>query len=394
MKKPHKTSSKTAVKKISTPAKVKTKAKPAAPAKKLSKPTPAKAVKTTASKVVAKAKPVEKKAVSKSASKPVAKAVTKPVTKPVSKAPAKPVSKAKPAVKPVAKSAPKPVVKAPVKVAAKVAVKVTAKAAPKAATKASPKPAAKPIPKETVKAAAKKAAPVKPEKAAKPAKAEKSAAVAPPVVVAPVAPVAPGDVPARAVRPSARLAQITVPSMAQSVASTAAKASYLQNMPTQALTPPPFVAVKKDAKLANNWKTKKPDQLSDAEIMAMSDKDYMNDAQMAFFRIKLVVLKQGILANAGETTEHLREDTVVVPDPADRATIEEEHALELRTRDRERKLLKKIEQSIQRIDSGDYGYCDETGEPIGVGRLLARPTANLSLEAQQRRELKQKMFGD
>ncbi len=391
MKKPHKTSSKTAVKKISTPAKVKTKAKPAAPAKKLSKPTPAKAVKTTASKVVAKAKPVEKKAVSKSASKPVAKAVTKPVTKPVSKAPAKPVSKAKPAVKPVAKSAPKPVAKAPVKVAAKVAVKVTAKAAPKAATKASPKPAAKPIPKETVKAAAKKAAPVKPEKAAKPAKAEKSAAVAPPVVVAPVAP---GDVPARAVRPSARLAQITVPSMAQSVASTAAKASYLQNMPTQALTPPPFVAVKKDAKLANNWKTKKPDQLSDAEIMAMSDKDYMNDAQMAFFRIKLVTLKQGILANAGETTEHLREDTVVVPDPADRATIEEEHALELRTRDRERKLLKKIEQSIQRIDSGDYGYCDETGEPIGVGRLLARPTANLSLEAQQRRELKQKMFGD
>jgi len=98
--------------------------------------------------------------------------------------------------------------------------------------------------------------------------------------------------------------------------------------------------------------------------------------------------------NAGETAENLREDTVVVPDPADRATIEEEHALELRTRDRERKLLKKIEQSITRIDAGDYGYCDETGEPIGVGRLLARPTATLALEAQQRRELKQKMFGD
>jgi DnaK suppressor protein len=218
--------------------------------------------------------------------------------------------------------------------------------------------------------------------------------VTPPVAPVAAAPVASGDVPARAVRPSARLAQITVPSMAQSVASTAAKASYLQNMPSQVLTPPPFVAVKKDSKLANNWKTKKPDQLSDAEVMAMSDNEYMNDAQMAFFRHKLVLLKQGILANAGETTEHLREDTVVVPDPADRATIEEEHALELRTRDRERKLLKKIEQSIQRIDAGDYGYCDETGEPIGVGRLLARPTANLSLEAQQRRELKQKMFGD
>jgi DnaK suppressor protein len=393
VKKPLKTSSKTAVKKTSMQAKVKTKAKakPAAPEKKQGKSAPAKAVKTTVSKTVAKAKLVEKKTASKPASKPVAKpvtkAATKPASKPVSKAPAKPVSKAKPAAKPVAKSAPKPVAKATVKVAAKVAVKVAAKAAPKATPKAAAKLAAKPA---APLKAEKVAKPAKAEKPAKPAKAEKSAPVDAPVV----APVVSGDVPARAVRPSARLAQITVPSMAQSVASTAAKASYLQNMPTQALTPPPFVAVKKDAKLANNWKTKKPDQLSDAEIMAMSDKDYMNDAQMAYFRIKLVILKQGILANAGETTEHLREDTVVVPDPADRATIEEEHALELRTRDRERKLLKKIEQSIQRIDSGDYGYCDETGEPIGVGRLLARPTANLSLEAQQRRELKQKMFGD
>ena len=126
----------------------------------------------------------------------------------------------------------------------------------------------------------------------------------------------------------------------------------------------------------------------------MPDDEYMNEKQLAAFRFKLARLKRDILASAGETTEHLREDTVVVPDPADRATIEEEHALELRTRDRERKLLKKIEQSIGRIDAGDYGYCDETGEPIGVGRLLARPTATLSLEAQQRRELKQKMFGD
>ena len=402
MKKPLKTSSKTAVKKTSTPAKVKTtaKAKPAAPGKKQSKPAPAKAVKTTVTKAVAKAKPVEKKAAPKLVAKPAGKTAAKSLSKTVSKTPAKPVPKAKPAAKPFAKSSPKPIAKAPVKVAAKVASKVAAKVAPKVASKVAPKPAAKPVPKAPVKATAKTVAPVKPEKAAKPAKAEKPAKVpkaeksAPVAASVVVAPVVSGDVPARAVRPSARLAQITVPSMAQSVASTAAKASYLQNMPTQALTPPPFVAVKKDAKLANNWKTKKPDQLSDAEIMAMSDKDYMNDAQMAFFRIKLVILKQGILANAGETTEHLREDTVVVPDPADRATIEEEHALELRTRDRERKLLKKIEQSIQRIDSGDYGYCDETGEPIGVGRLLARPTANLSLEAQQRRELKQKMFGD
>ncbi|MDI3382461.1 RNA polymerase-binding protein DksA [Xenophilus aerolatus] len=228
----------------------------------------------------------------------------------------------------------------------------------------------------------------KAQEAPKPAKA---AVAAPAPVVAQAPAPAPG-VPPRA-RASARLTQLTVPSMPQAVASTAAKSSFTQTMST-ALVPPPPVAVKKDPKLANNWKSKTAEELTDAEVIAMPDSEYMNDKQMAFFRLKLQQLKQGILDNAGETTEHLREDTVVVPDPADRATIEEEHALELRTRDRERKLLKKIEQSIARIDAGDYGYCDETGEPIGVGRLLARPTATLSLEAQQRRELKQKMFGD
>ena len=417
MKKPLKTSSKTAAKKISPASKPK--AKVVTPAKKAAKSAPAKAVTV---KAVTKGKPVVQKASPKAAPKAVTKSavkaapkavakplpksnakaagksVTKPVTKPVTKttakaavkAPAKPVAKAvKPPVKAAAKAVAKvkPASKAPVKVAQKPVTKPATKPATKLSTKADPKPSAKMAEKAVAKSMTVKAA-------KESAKEEKSKSKT--TVVAPIAEalVVAADVPARAVRPSARLAQITVPSMAQSVASTAAKASYLQNMPTQVLTPPPFVAVKKDPKLANNWKTKKPDQLTDAEVMAMSDNEYMNDAQMAFFRIKLVQLKQGILANAGETTEHLREDTVVVPDPADRATIEEEHALELRTRDRERKLLKKIEQSIQRIDAGDYGYCDETGEPIGVGRLLARPTANLSLEAQQRRELKQKMFGD
>jgi len=154
------------------------------------------------------------------------------------------------------------------------------------------------------------------------------------------------------------------------------------------------VAAKGDPKLVNAWKSKSGAELSDAEVLAMPDAEYMNAKQIEFFRAKLEGLKNEVLSNAGETTEHLREDTTIVPDPADRATIEEEHALELRTRDRERKLLKKIVQSIARLDSGDYGYCDETGEPIGLGRLIARPTATLSLEAQQRRELKQKMFGD
>ena len=132
---------------------------------------------------------------------------------------------------------------------------------------------------------------------------------------------------------------------------------------------------------------------TDAELLAMAESAYMNEAQLAYFRGKLIQMERDILQNAGETTEHLRE-TVVVPDPADRATIEEEHALELRTRDRERKLLKKIQQSLTQIESGDYGYCEETGESIGLPRLLARPTATLSLEAQQRRELRQKMYGD
>jgi DnaK suppressor protein len=133
--------------------------------------------------------------------------------------------------------------------------------------------------------------------------------------------------------------------------------------------------------------------LTEADIVKMPEKDYMSAAQLDFFKAKLLALKADLLLHANETTEHLREN-VLVPDPADRATIEEEHALELRTRDRERKLLKKVEQSLLSIESGDYGWCEETGEPIGVPRLLARPTANLSLEAQERRELRQKLFGN
>lgn len=133
--------------------------------------------------------------------------------------------------------------------------------------------------------------------------------------------------------------------------------------------------------------------LTAEEILQMSKDDYMDDRQLAFFRNLLVQMEKELRQNADQTTVNLRE-TTVVPDPTDRATIEEEHALELRTRDRERKLLKKVEAAIRRIDNGDYGYCEETGDPIGVARLMARPTATLSLEAQQRRELKQKMYGD
>ncbi|KGK33512.1 molecular chaperone DnaK [Taylorella equigenitalis] len=133
--------------------------------------------------------------------------------------------------------------------------------------------------------------------------------------------------------------------------------------------------------------------LTEEQIKQMSEDEYMNDLQLAFFKDRLKKLESDILNNAGVTTENLRE-TQFVPDPADRATIEEEHTLELRTRDRERKLLKKVQNSLQLIESKEYGWCEETGEPIGIPRLLARPTATLSLEAQERREKRQKLYND
>jgi DnaK suppressor protein len=348
---------------------------------------PAKKTKTPAK---AAAKPAAKTAVkAKTAPKPAAKAVKK-VAKPVAKAKTAPKPAAKKVVKPVPKAAPPKKPAAAVKKTAAKPVPSKAKAVAKPVKpvlKSPPKPAAKPVVKPpAAKAAAKPAAkpvpPVAPVAAAPAAAPVRAGLAAPP-------PLKPGR------RSSARVATQSPPPapMVPTHAPDAAKASY-STMTERVIAPPPQAAAKKDPKLANNWKTKSAEQLTDDEVKAMPDSEYMNEKQLAFFRHKLSVLKQDIHNSAGETTEHLREDTVVVPDPADRATIEEEHALELRTRDRERKLLKKIEQSIARIDSGDYGYCDETGEPIGVGRLIARPTANLSLEAQQRRELKQKMFGD
>jgi DnaK suppressor protein len=133
--------------------------------------------------------------------------------------------------------------------------------------------------------------------------------------------------------------------------------------------------------------------LTEAEIRRAPASQYMNAAQLSFFRERLLEMQRELLENADVTSERLREHELE-PDPTDQATIEEEYALELRTRDRERKLLKKIEQSLHRIEDGSYGYCEETGEVIGIPRLLARPTATLTIEAQARREMKQKLYGE
>jgi DnaK suppressor protein len=278
----------------------------------------------------------------------------------------------KPAAKPVAakKAAPAPSMPAPARAKTAAAPTAAVKPAPtpaKAAAAASPKlPVMKPAPAPVVVPAAPAAttAPVAPKKG-------RGASKYPaPQVQAPLPP------------PTSRFADRFAPPRPPT--------RQMNNLELDT----PRHAQKSDPKLANAWKSKSGRDLTEPEVLAMPESEYMNDKQLEFFRVKLQTLKDDLLSNAGETTEHLREDTSIVPDPADRATIEEEHALELRTRDRERKLLKKISQSLQRIDSGDYGFCDETGEPIGLGRLIARPTATLSLEAQQRRELKQKMFGD
>ena len=150
------------------------------------------------------------------------------------------------------------------------------------------------------------------------------------------------------------------------------------------------VATKSTAKAS-----KKPVAIpqSDAELLAMSESDYMNDAQLVYFKAKLTVMRDEILENARETGEHLKE-TEVFADPNDRATVEEENLLEQRVRDRERKLLKKINSALVRIEAGEYGYCQETGDPIGLPRLLARPTADLSIEAQEKHERLEKLYAD
>jgi len=131
---------------------------------------------------------------------------------------------------------------------------------------------------------------------------------------------------------------------------------------------------------------------TEAEMLAAPSDQYMSARQLAFFRARLIAERDALLDSAHRTTLHLQEFEST-PDPSDRASLEEDHTLELRVRDRERKLLHKIDEALKRIEDGSYGWCEDTGEPIGIARLLARPTASLCLEAQERHELKRRQFG-
>lgn len=288
-----------------------------------------------------------------------------PAKKPAPKKASKPALKAKPAGKAKHATKAKPVVKSAVK-----SKKAVTKSVKKPAAKAVPKTSAKPAGKAVTKADSKTTLAKVVTPKAVPARAGSIKAGATPkfVLAAAPAPVLPPPKPL-APRPMALASAKDV----------AAATEYLLTRSATRSSEPVIVNGKRLP--------------SEGELLKMTESQYMNEAQLAFFKYRLQQMERELMANAGETTEHLRE-TVIVPDPADRATIEEEHALELRTRDRERKLLKKVQSSLTSIESGEYGYCEETGDPIGIPRLLARPTATLSLEAQQRREMKQKLFGD
>lgn len=133
--------------------------------------------------------------------------------------------------------------------------------------------------------------------------------------------------------------------------------------------------------------------MTESELLAMPDSDYMNASQLAFFKSLLLIELGQLQENLNHTSEHLRE-VEDAADPADRATQEESRGLELRTRDRERKYLKSINSALVRIEDGCYGYCDDTGEPIGLQRLIARPTTKLCLEAQERHERRERQFSN
>ena len=124
------------------------------------------------------------------------------------------------------------------------------------------------------------------------------------------------------------------------------------------------------------------------------DEPFMKERQSEYFRIKLLNWKDDILKESRETLAHLQDDNNILPDLADRASTETDRSLELRTRDRQRKLISKIDAALKRIDDGTYGYCEETGEPISLRRLDARPIATLSIEAQERHERRERVYRD
>jgi DnaK suppressor protein len=228
---------------------------------------------------------------------------------------------------------------------------------------------------------------------ARSAKAKKSAAARPAAkkAVAHKKPVARASAPARAtatVKP-----KTPVRSAAKDLdKKPAVTASPKPTVPKKVPIPARTVEVPEDAESPDNGLLAGPRNVK--PYVAKRGEQYMSKEQLGHFRQILTNWKRDLMEEVDRTVSHMKDEAANFPDPNDRATQEEEFSLELRTRDRERKLIRKIEEAIQRIEDGSYGYCLETGEQIGIKRLEARPVATLSIEAQERRERREKQYGD
>ncbi len=319
------------------------KGRPAAPAKpKIASKQPA----ADAKKVAAKSSPKKPVAKAAASAKPPTKKIAQPAKKAVTKStPKAKVSTAKPAAsKIIPKKAPAAVVKTVVKPLKKTSPTKAATKAVAAVPVAAKTPAAKPVPAKTASVAV-------------PAKA-----AAPPRVAKPVASVV--ATPPAEIKPKIEPAKKAASKPAAKAASPVRKVINLD-----------------DIKLPSGYRPS-------------PNEEYMRPQHLAYFRQKLRNWRQELILESQETLEHLRTETRDVGDEAERASRESDNILELRTRDRYRKLLNKIGQALKRIEDGAYGFCEETGEDIGLGRLEARPIATLTVDAQERRELFQRQFRD
>lgn len=356
-------------------------AKPAAKAK-AAKPAAKPAKKPVARKPVAK--PVAKKAVKSAVKKPVAKPAAKPglvsklkqallgkgkpATKPVKAAkPAKPVKAAKPAKPATKKPAAKPIAK---KVVAQPSAKPVAKPAAKPVAKPAAKSAVKPIAKPLVKPIAKPAV-----KSATPAPVSKPVATKPVAVKPAPQTLKPAPTPAPSPKPAANVRKATA------VAAKVDKNPKKQQDPMQSARP--------------FEKKKKPVRVDlPAGYKPSAKESYMNDLQVEYFRQKLGNWRAELVEESKQTIDNLRDEVRDVGDEAERATRETENSLELRTRDRYRKLISKIDDALRRIDEGEYGFCIDSGDDIGLDRLEARPTAERTVDAQERWEHRQRQIGE
>jgi DnaK suppressor protein len=276
------------------------------------------------------------------------------------------------------------------------------RASRKAPASGSKKTAARPASSRPAKAPARKPSAAK---ASRPAKAAPARATA--ARKAAAAPASRPAKPAKAARPTAKpaaKAPASRPAPAKAAATKAppAKAATKDTTPSRKAPPPASrpAAPAPAARRPTRPGAPEPNGSSSTLIHGIPPYQptpgeiYMNERQLEHFRQILLAWKRELMEEVDRTVHHMQDEASNFPDPNDRATQESEFGLELRTRDRERKLLKKIDSALERIDDGSYGYCEETGEEIGLKRLEARPVATLSLEAQERRELAERQYGE